>query len=240
MKQYQRDGTILLFNSDEIEKAKEAVRNDTALTEKQKNKLLEEIDRDLGSYVVPLKNHERYVILKGSEATIYATRDIATLAFRMETYQPSRIVYEVGQEQADHFNKLFESGRTLGIVPESVELTHVYHGFYVDESGKKLSSRDGASDIVSLITRSIEYFRMRYRDSTDFSESEKDHIARSLAVGSIVYNDIKKDKKSSVTMGKNFETMVKGFEESGGAYIVYTACRAKSILRKYGKPVPSV
>ena len=241
--EYARQSKIILFNDESIRKAHDALKQDLdaqKITEKQYTKIREEIDRDRDSYVVPLAHHERYVILKGSEATIYATRDIGTLKYRIDTYHPSKIVYEVGQEQADHFNKLFETGQTLGIVPEGVELTHVYHGFYVDSAGKKLSSRDGASDIVSLIEYAIAYFRAKYDNNNDFTDAEKDFAARALAVGSIIYNDIKKDKKSSVTIGKDFEATIKGFEESGGAYIVYTSCRAKSILRKYGQSVPSI
>jgi len=34
--------------------------------------------------------------------------------------------------------------------------------------------------------------------------------------------------------------MFKQFEEAGGAYIIYASCRAKSILRKYGKKLPEI
>ncbi|HRI36497.1 MAG TPA: DALR anticodon-binding domain-containing protein [bacterium] len=105
----------------------------------------------------------------------------------------------------------------------------------MNEKGAKLSSRDGASNIIKLIESAIVYFRRKYDDATDFSEEEKDHIARSLAIGSIIFNDIRKDRKQPVTLGGDEAALMRGFEESGGAYVVYASCRAKSILAKAAK-----
>jgi arginyl-tRNA synthetase len=58
-------------------------------------------------------------------------------------------------------------------------------------------------------------------------------------VGSLVFNDLKQDVKGSVEIDTaELETTIAGFEKSGGAYLVYTACRSRSILRKYGAEPP--
>ena len=68
----------------------------------------------------------------------------------------------------------------MGIAKDT-QMRHIYHGFYVDEkSKKKLSSRDGASNIMKLLADTIGYFRSKYEGNTDFSESEKDAIAKVL------------------------------------------------------------
>lgn len=165
---------------------------------------------------------------------------MAALEHRVSVFSPKKIVYEVGQEQQEHFDKLFRAARKLKMVTEDTELLHVYHGFYVDETTKKkLSSRDGASNIMKLLDDTVAYFYSKY-DGEDFTDEEKRHIAKTLGVGSVIYNDIKKDKRSSVLISSDFDTMMRQFEESGGAYLIYASCRAKSILRKYAKPLPSV
>jgi arginyl-tRNA synthetase len=103
----------------------------------------QEIEADIGCYVVPIGNDERYVVLKKDGSTIYATRDLAALEHRISVFSPKKLVYEVGQEQQEHFDKLFRAARQLGMVDSDVGLLHIYHGFYVDEATKKkLSSRD--------------------------------------------------------------------------------------------------
>jgi arginyl-tRNA synthetase len=216
------------------------MRDREEITAETFEKLKAETEADIGGYVIELSNRQRYVVLKGNESTIYATRDLAALKHRAETFNPVKIVYEVGQEQQDHFAKLFESGRKLSFA-EGIELEHVYHGFYVnEETKKKLSSREGAANILKLLSDTVAYFEAKYDGSTEFSAEEKRRTARALGVGSIVFNDLKRDKKSSIGISADTEKMMRSFEESGGAYVVYASCRAKSILRKYGKSVPKI
>jgi arginyl-tRNA synthetase len=68
---------------------------------------------------------------------------------------------------------------------------------------------------------------------------ELESTAQQLAVGSIIFNDLKQDVKGSVDIDvAALKATIEGFEKSGGAYVVYTACRARSILRKHGAPPP--
>ncbi|MDQ1344150.1 MAG: Arginine--tRNA ligase, partial [Patescibacteria group bacterium] len=236
-------GSVVLFDRTRADRAIASVnaeRADGTLSDEVADKLVGEIEADVGAYVVELENRERYVVLKGNESTIYATRDLAALKHRAETFEPVKIVYEVGQEQQDHFQKLFESAKEIGF-GVGIDLCHVYHGYYVnEETKKKLSSRDGASNIMKLLTDTVAYFEAKYDGSEEFSKEEKRRTARALGVGSIVFNDLKRDKKSPVGISNDTEKTIRAFEEAGGAYVIYASCRAKSILRKYGKPVAGV
>ena len=237
-------GEIVHFTGDIVESERTALRTahtDGRITDRQYEKLSQEMDRDVGAYLVMLPDFERFVVLKGNESTIYSTRDIATFEYRLRTFHPSKIVHEVGQEQADYFAGLFRASRAVFSPDYGVESVHISHGFYVNaETGAKLSSRDGASSVSDLMNRSIAYFHDKYRDNSEIPETEQEHIARVLGVGSVIYHDIKKDRKSSIGISGDMEKMVRQFEESGGAYIVYASCRAKSILRKYAKPIGAV
>lgn len=186
--------------------------------------------KDLNSYVIPLDNLWRFVVMKLDWSSIYATRDLWAIVYRVLNFSPDKIVYEVWQEQEDHFSKLFASARKMGI--SDVEFEHVDHGFYIDaDSGKKLSSRDGASNIQNLIKETIKYFKNKYKDS-DLSEDEVNKISEQLAIGSIIINDIKADRKAAVKIDNNIETACKWFEESWWAYLLYTVVRANSIIKK--------
>lgn len=69
--------------------------------------------RDVWAYVIELDNFERFVVLKADKSSIYATRDLWAIKYRAETFSPSRIVYEVWQEQSEHFDKLFKSAKNF-------------------------------------------------------------------------------------------------------------------------------
>jgi arginine--tRNA ligase len=85
--------------------------------------------------------------------------------------------------------------------------------------------------VKKLITEAIAYFEKKYEDR-QFSSDEIKSIARKLAIGSIILNDIKQDKKNPVAISSDIQEACRTFEESGGAYILYSIARAKSILAK--------
>lgn len=200
------------------------------------------IENSIGAVVVLLSGFNRNVILRSDGRSIYTTRDIGMLQYRDEVFKPSRVIYEVGQEQKEHFDNLFETGRKLGIVSENTKLEHVYHGFYVDaKTKKKLSSRDGAASVTALLDETIEHFENKYGNASEFSPEEIKKLARTLGVGSIVINDIRKDIRNNFEIAAgDLEKTIQDFEDSGGAYLIYTACRAKSIFKKFsGELIPA-
>lgn len=210
------------------------------LTEARFKQLSDEVRDDIGACFVMLGNHKRLLVKKSNGATLYAVRDLAGIEHRVETWSPARLIYETAEEQVEYFKNLFEAAGILNLDNNhSVELIHLAHGFYIDaETGKKLSSREGVQGVENLIEESIKHFRMKYdsRQSDEYrlSDKEKDANARKLAIGSITFNDIKQDKRLPLSLHAEIGESIKGFEESGGAYIMYSLARAQSIIRKSG------
>lgn len=206
-------------------------------TSQQKDQKIKEINSDVGSYVALLDNFERYVVLRSDWASIYSTRDLGCLKYRCENRNPSTIMYEVWQEQADHFNKLFETGRKFGWDQWENGITrsflHISHWFYVNKATKKkLSSREWASNVLQLIESSKKYFSDKYRWTNKFSLSEIEKIGWTLWKASIIINDLKKWRMDPVYVDADLQKTLEWFEESGGAYLMYTLCRAKSLVAK--------
>ncbi|MEM7626121.1 MAG: arginine--tRNA ligase [Planctomycetota bacterium] len=198
--------------------------------------------KDIGATLVSLDSGERFVLLRSDGQSIYATRDLGAIHKRNEVFDPNIVIYVVGQEQQVHFKRLFEAAEQLDLVPDGVPLLkHVYFGFYVDSAtGKKLSSRDSVSNVYKLIELSKQYFYDRIEPKEEMSDRERAHAAHELTIGSLVFNDLKQDIKGAVDINvATPEDTVRGFEQSGGAYVVYAVCRARSILRQHGaKPMP--
>ena len=204
-------------------------------------RLIEEARKDIGAYVVALEDRRRVIVLRRDGRTIYCTRDIGAVEYRTTVFNADAVFYVVGQEQNEHFTKMFEAAKKLGVVPLKSRLEHVGFGFYVAAATKKkLSSRDGASNVIRLLNDSIAFFGEKYKDSTELSAAEKEEVARQLALGSIIFNDLRKDRKSNIEIPAEIRTAIEDFERSGGAYVMYAACRAGSILRKHNGALPTI
>lgn len=211
--------------------------NNQDIEPEQRQKKHEEMLADIDAEVVLLDNRERFVVLRSDGGSIYATRDIWCLWFRTQTRAPSLIMYEVGQEQEDHFQKLFETADKLGWLDKEdgtkTQCLHIAHGFYVDAlTKKKLSSRAGASNVHMLIDATIAYFKDKYAGRDDFTPEEVNHNARTLGIASIIINDLSKNRMDPVLVNEDLTKTIEWFEQSGGAYLIYTICRAKSLLKK--------
>jgi arginyl-tRNA synthetase len=196
-----------------------------------------------GAAVVPLgEADDKFVLRRADGSTIYSTRDLATIEHRVETFDPVTLSYVVGQEQTEHFSKLFATAEKLGICDrKKVALKHLALGHYIGaETKKKISSREGAQNVISLIDTTLEYFRKKYDGKSEFTDEEKESTARKLAIGSISFNDVRKDKKLPVEISSDLDKVLREFEESGGAYLMYASARARSILRKCDSPMPEI
>jgi arginyl-tRNA synthetase len=236
-------GTVLKFSPQDADRAIAQARADKdagTITEEVCKVLEEEIRRDIGGFVVQLSGNRRMVVQRADGATIYATRDLAGVQHRTATFDATDLIYEVGQEQADHFAQLFEASKILNLTAgKEVNCKHIYHGFYVEAgTKKKLSSRQGASSVLSLFESAVEHFFKKYDDASEFSLEERRSIARTLAVGAVVFNDLRRDKKLPVELNPDKQKMIEEFERSGGAYVVYSVCRARSIIRKANTALP--
>ncbi len=205
------------------------------ISEQELHSLEQAVRKDVGAVVVRLGPAERYVVLRADGRSIYATRDLAAVAVRRELFDPTCAVYVVGQEQKTHFERLFAASYALGLAdPRRTAFEHIYFGFYVDaHTHRKLSSRESASGVIHLLQAAQDHFRGRVGSSRAPGRQDPETVARQLTVASIVFNDLKQDTRSTVEIDtKDLGSMVETFDKSGGAYVIYTTCRAGSIVTK--------
>ena len=79
------------------------------------------------------------LIQKSDGTSLYATRDLATVRYRVETWHPEIIVYVVGQEQKLYFQQVFKAAQLLG---HEANCVHVPFGLIRLPKGK-MSTRKG-------------------------------------------------------------------------------------------------
>jgi arginyl-tRNA synthetase len=190
--------------------------------------------RSEGSIIVPLDSVglPPALIEKSDGASLYLTRDIANLRYRLKKYKPAKILYVVGNEQALHFEQLFAVAKMLGL--DSAELKHIKYGLVLGEGGKKLSTRQGTAQLLKeVITEAFsKAWEVVNEKTPDISGKEKAEIASVVALGALKYNDLKENRTTDIVF--DWEKML-SFSGDSGPYVQYTYARLQSILRKAGK-----
>jgi arginyl-tRNA synthetase len=162
------------------------------------------------------------MFLKSDGATTYATRDLATIRFRVRKWNPDIIVYEVGAEQSLYFKQLFATARLLGLVKKSVEFVHTAHGLYLAPDGKKFSTRKGKTiKLEEVLDEAVK--RAKKLGNSDGK------VAKEVGIGAIKYFDLMHSVQSNVI----FEwDKIMNMEGNSGPYLQYTVARTNSVLAK--------
>ena len=186
-----------------------------------------------GSLAIPLPGSDLPALVqKADGASLYLTRDIANLRYRIKKYNPAKILYVVGNEQALHFEQLFKVAEILEL--RTAELVHVKYGLVLGEEGKKFATREGR--VVSLeeaIAKSLELARgIIEKKNPGFPKKEKEAIAKAIGIGALKYANLKENRHSDIIFdwGKMLD-----FSGDSAPYLLYTYSRLLSVLRKAGK-----
>ena len=99
-----------------------------------------------GAKIVDLKEEgidTPCIIQKADGTSIYATRDLAAILYRIKTYDFDKCLYVVGEEQSLYFKQIFAIAKILGVDEKYVKgLEHVNYGMIRLPEGK-MSSRKG-------------------------------------------------------------------------------------------------
>lgn len=187
-----------------------------------------------GAKIVDLEEYNMApcLILKNDGSSIYATRDLAAIFYRKNTYNFVKALYVTGQEQKLHFAQVFKVVELLGNEWAKDQLVHIPYGL-VSLNGAKLATREGnviyAEDIlleaISKIKKTIEEKNPNLED--------KDEVARIVGVGAVIFNDLYNQRIKDVSF--SWEKLL-NFDGETGPYVQYTYARCSSILRKAGIP----
>jgi arginyl-tRNA synthetase len=184
-----------------------------------------------GAEIVELDGLSPAILLKGDGGTTYYTRDLATVKFRVDKWDPAIILYEVGSEQKLHFKQIFETSKLMGWSKDR-ELIHIAHGLFLYK-GKKMSTRKGTTiKLEQIMEDAIKRARKIVEESEtgkDLSYKKKDEIAKAVGVGAVKYFDLLHHYSSDI----NFDwEQTMALQGNSGPYLQYTFARTNSVLAK--------
>lgn len=183
-------------------------------------------EADLGS-----KEETPFIVQKKDGGYLYATTDIAAVYDRVQRLNSNRLVYVIDSRQALHMKQLFVVARHAGLAHPDTLMEHAAFGTMMGEDGKPFKTRTGGTvKLIELIDEAVERAELMVRTrNTDWSESEIKQLAQTLAISSLKYADLSKNRLSDYVF--SFDKML-SFEGNTAPYLLYAYTRILSIFRK--------
>ncbi len=175
------------------------------------------------------------IIQKRDGAYLYATTDLATIRYRMNTWAPDAILYVVDRRQSDHFDKLFTAAANWGY--DRVELRHVSFGTVMGEDGKPYKTRSGDTvGLESLLDEAVSRASAVVCANDDakpggaeLDDQERRNIADIVGHAAIKYADLSQNRTSDYVF--SFDKMV-AMEGNTATYMQYSYARTQSIFAR--------
>jgi len=189
-----------------------------------------------GAMCVFLEGYEAPMIVRKRDgAFLYATTDLATIAYRIQRWRPDAILYVVDFRQGEHFEKLFAAARLWGY--DDVELRHIAFGTVLGEDGRPYKTRSG--DTVGLEGLLDEAVSRAYRVVTEIdqdkptgpelSEEQRRKIAEVVGPSAIKYADLSQNRTSDYVFSYDKMLSLRG---NTATYMQYAYARVQSILAR--------
>ena len=169
------------------------------------------------------------VVIKSDGATLYATRELATIYSRVKRFNPDEFWYVTDSRQGLYFEQVFRASKKAGLVKDSTKLLHLGFGTMNGPDGKPFKTRDGGvMDLKTLIDLVIKETKARLNPNiTDVDEQK--NIAEKIAIAALKYADFLPYRTTDYI----FEpSKFADLEGKTGPYLLYSTIRMKSLLNK--------
>lgn len=181
-----------------------------------------------GAYVVQFDdpNIAPFVVQKKDGATLYSTRDFATLKYRINNWHPVRVLYVVDISQALHFKQLFTAAERFPWYHG--EGVHVIFG-RMQMKDAKMSTRKGNVILLDEVLEEAKNHSMKLIEEKSQNLENKEEVAKKIGIGAVKYNILCQNRTTDITF--DWDKML-SLEGNSAPYLQYSYARAKSIMRK--------
>jgi arginyl-tRNA synthetase len=170
------------------------------------------------------------LIRKSDGGFNYTTTDLATLAFRLDKWQPDEIIYVTDGRQQLHFQQVFTAFRKWH-AESKTKLAHVWFGSILGEDGKPFKTRSGDTvKLADLLDEAEERaFKIVSKKNPALPEKQRREIARVVGIGAVKYADLLPNRQSDYVFSWDKMLALTG---NTAPYLQYAYARTQSIFRK--------
>ena len=169
------------------------------------------------------------IVLKSNGATVYGTRELATLFSRVKRFSPDEIWYIVDNRQEMYFKQTFRAAYKAGIVPKSTTLKFAGFGTMNGSDGKPFKTRDGGAMNLTDLIDSVKTIALAKLNLNITNEAEREKISEITAVAAIKFADLLPNRVTDYIFDIDKFMSLEG---KTGPYLLYSTIRMKSLLSK--------
>ncbi|SDZ79220.1 arginyl-tRNA synthetase [Haloplanus vescus] len=178
---------------------------------------------------------DAFYIVKSDGSTVYGTRDLATIDYRVSEFDADQSVYVVASEQNRYFQQLFVAARKMGYT--DVRLEHIDYGMISLPEGS-MSTRGGQ---IVTVREVLDAADERARDivrekGRNVEDDDIEPLARKIALATVKYGMVAANRGKDITFDIDEAVSLEG---DTGPYVQYATTRAYSILDS-AEAVPDV
>lgn len=176
----------------------------------------------------------------------YLASDLACVKYRMDNWNPEKIVYFVDVRQQLHLRQVFEISKKVWWLSspkkgEGVATTELFHAYnwFISLKDWAMSSRKGnivrLENLLDEAELRAEKIILEKRNDIVWDELQK--LKKIIWIWAIKYWYLKKSRETDVIF--DWDEFV-SFEWNSWPYIQYAYVRAKRILENYSKEIPEI
>ncbi len=191
-----------------------------------------------GAEIVPVRRDSDaepmppFMFYNSRGADTYEATDLAAIWYRKKHDNPDKIWYLTDARQQLHFKQVFRVAEMLDLFPVE-NLEHLYFGTINGPGGQPFKTRDGnAAGLLDIIDMVGDAVRARVADAGKTLDND---TIESIALAALKFTDLMHDVKSDYIFDP---AQITSFEGRTGPYILYTAVRLNSVLRRAGVTTP--
>ncbi len=172
------------------------------------------------------------IVVKGDDATIYLTRDLATAQYRIKTFDPQRILYVVDVAQEYYFRQLFATLHKLGWKLPYLE--HVVFGRMSFRDGTMSTRKGNILKLEHVLDEAVKRAEEKITEhGEDIHTDDPRELAEIMGIGAVVYGVLSQNRRMNMMF--DWDKFL-SFDGNSAPYLQYTHARARSVVEKAGKP----
>lgn len=181
---------------------------------------------DMGEDQVPA------LIRKSDGTTLYLTRDIATVKYRVDTWDPEAVLYVVDHAQSLHFQQDFAIAKALNY-EGTTSLEHISFG-RMSFANRSMSTRKGHTIPLEEVVdeaakRAAELAADR---GTELPRAEFADVSELVGIASLKYGVLSQDRNKDIIF--DWERIIT-LEGNSAPYLLYSYARAHKVVEKAGE-----
>lgn len=172
------------------------------------------------------------ILQKSSGAYLYAAYDLAAIKYRVNQFNPDKIVYVVDKRQALHFQQVFSIAKKANWTNE-VQLQHIGFGTILGENKKPIKTREGKSLYLDeLMQQGVEQYQSTQHYQALVNAGLQSYgLDKKSVIGALKYYDLHLNAAEDYVFDWKHVLNTQG---NSAPYLQNAFVRIDSILEKSG------